>query len=104
MSGFVNAPCYVEGQGIIKCNLSFKNGKITEIGNGKIDNALDLPEGAIVFPAFIDQHTHGALGGDAMDGTIQSLATISNAIPREGTAYFLATTMYVPHLHYPFIC
>lgn len=44
-------------------------------------------------PGFIDVHIHGAGGADAMDATKEALETIAEALPREGTTSFLATTM-----------
>ena len=52
-----------------------------------------MPENAIVLPGFIDQHIHGSGTADAMDGTVEALATIADSIACEGTTAFLATTM-----------
>ena len=93
MSGFVNVPCYIEGQGIVKCSLGFENGVITSLGNGVIDQPIPLPDGAIVLPAFIDRHTHGAGGFDTMDASTTALKNMAAKIASEGTAYFLPTTM-----------
>ena len=95
MQGFKNALIYVERCGIIKTNLAIENGKIVYIGDdeSKITNAYPYVEGQIIVPGFIDQHIHGAGGADAMDGTIEALSTIANAIASEGTTAFLATTM-----------
>lgn len=46
-----------------------------------------------VIPGFIDGHIHGVNGVDVMDATEETLQTISQALPREGTTSFLATTM-----------
>ena len=95
MQGFKNALVYVEGKGIIKTNLAIENGKISYIGDDAslITNTLPYIEGQIIVPGFIDQHIHGAGGSDAMDGTIEALSTIANAVASEGTTTFLATTM-----------
>lgn len=50
-------------------------------------------QGLLALPGFIDIHIHGADGSDFMDGTKQAYANIANALPREGTTAFLATTM-----------
>ena len=49
--------------------------------------------GLYVAPGFIDVHIHGSNGADVMDGTIESLETISCAILKNGTTRFLPTTM-----------
>ncbi len=61
----------------------------------------DLPEGTeiidaqghYVAPGFINIHIHGCGGADAMDGTQESLATMSRLLPRTGVTRFLPTTM-----------
>ncbi len=95
MQGFKNALCYVHGKGVIKTNLGIEKGKIAYIGDDEslITNALPYAHGQIILPGFIDQHIHGAGGADAMDGTVEALSTIANAIASEGTTAFLATTM-----------
>lgn len=45
------------------------------------------------FPGFIDVHIHGAAGHDAMDATPEALDGVADALPKEGTTSFLATTM-----------
>lgn len=95
MKGFKQVKAYVESMGIITTNIGIENGKIAYIGEdaSKITDALPYEEGSIVVPGFIDQHIHGAAGADAMDGTVQALSTIANAVASEGTTGFLATTM-----------
>lgn len=92
MKGFKNANVYVENKGVIKTEVGFSDGVITKIG--KVDcDCFELPEGCVVVPGFIDEHIHGAMGADTMDGTISALETMANALPSEGTVAFLATTM-----------
>ena len=94
MKTFKNATVYVEGEGLKKCNLSF-DAKIQKISRCADKNAdvVELPEGAIVLPGFIDQHIHGAGGSDGMDGTVKDISIIANTIAAEGTTSFLVTTM-----------
>lgn len=56
------------------------------------DEVIDL-EGKYLGPAFIDVHTHGADGADAMDNSEKALRKISKYLAQEGTANFLATTL-----------
>ena len=95
MQGFKNALVYVEEKGIIKTNLGIENGLIKYIGDDEslITSPLAYVEGQVIVPGFIDEHIHGAGGADAMDGTMEALSTIANAVASEGTTTFLATTM-----------
>lgn len=95
MKGFIDANVYVHGKGIIKTNVAVLDGVIKYIGCDKnlIDQPYPYSDDQVVVPGFIDQHIHGANGADAMDGTTDALKTIANAVAKEGTTAFLATTM-----------
>ncbi len=95
MKGFINAKVYLEGQGIVTTNIGFENGKVAYIGDCAcgIEPIAELKADQVIVPGFIDQHIHGAAGSDAMDGTVEALSTIANAVAKEGTVGFLATTM-----------
>ena len=94
MLGFKNVNAYVEGKGFIKTDISVENGLIKEIKSGVVDSEIaSVPESAIVVPGFIDEHIHGAMKSDAMDGNIKDLSNIASAIASEGSTAFLATTM-----------
>ena len=94
MKGFKNAKVYVEGHGVVVCDVAFEKGRITAIGKDlAIDEVIPVKESAVVVPGFIDEHIHGAMGSDGMDGTKKDIATIANAIASEGTTAFLVTTM-----------
>ncbi len=82
---------------------------LLHIGQGKILEVLDVsdtrnlprqsvihePE-TVVAPGFIDLHVHGARGRDLMDGSRESLETVSETLARHGTTSFLATTLSAP--------
>lgn len=98
MKKFCNANVYAEGEGIIRTDVYFDD-KILRVGGcdcGKTEDTAEeilVPEDAVVLPAFIDTHVHGAGGSDAMDGTEESLFTVAKTLAADGTATFLATTM-----------
>lgn len=48
---------------------------------------------AYIVPGFIDQHIHGLMGHDTMDGTILSMQEQSLGLLQEGTTSFFPTTM-----------
>ena len=95
MKGFKQVKAYVEGKGLINTNIGIENGKIAYVGEDEsfITEQFPYKPSATVVPGFIDQHIHGAAGADAMDGTVEALSTIANAVASEGTTGFLATTM-----------
>lgn len=92
MKGFKNSWIITE-DGKIKGNLIIDNGVIKSLGDESADDLMELDDNLIVIPGFIDEHIHGAAGSDAMDGTIEDLKKIANALASEGTTGFLATTM-----------
>ncbi len=92
MKGFINSWIVTE-EGKIKGNLIIEGGKIASLGNESAQGLMELPENYTVIPGFIDEHIHGAMGSDAMDGTFKDLSTIAKALASEGTTGFLATTM-----------
>lgn len=92
IKGFKNVLAIVNNE-IVRTNIIIENGIIKSIGNDIVDGMITLDDNQILAPGFIDEHIHGAGGSDAMDGTIKDLEIISNALVKEGTTAFLATTM-----------
>ncbi|WP_342572997.1 N-acetylglucosamine-6-phosphate deacetylase [Solibacillus sp. FSL K6-1781] len=76
-----------------RVDLYIKNGKIVHrfLANDRTWSING--ESFIAMPGFVDLHIHGAMGGDVMDATQEALQTISEALVKEGTTAFLATTM-----------
>lgn len=58
-----------------------------------VDKHISYSEDHCLIPGMIDLHIHGAAGVDVMDGTPESLTTLCETLPQEGTTTFLATTM-----------
>jgi N-acetylglucosamine-6-phosphate deacetylase len=65
-----------------------------QIGCGKFENIeiIDAQEN-YVSPGFIDIHIHGSAGHDTMDGAVEDIKGISEAIVKNGVTGFLPTTM-----------
>ncbi|SOC37104.1 N-acetylglucosamine-6-phosphate deacetylase [Ureibacillus acetophenoni] len=87
--------CLEDGS-VIRGEMFIENGKISRISQTPIEN-YDGEEfdgkGNLALPGFIDQHIHGAIGADFMDGEYQATERIVHYLPSEGTTSFLATTM-----------
>ncbi|MDE7330009.1 MAG: N-acetylglucosamine-6-phosphate deacetylase [Clostridia bacterium] len=93
MKGFKNAKTYLRGKGIVRVDIGFENGRITEIGEDKNIQPIADTGDCLLVAGFIDEHIHGAGGADTMDGTAEALSIISKTLAKEGTTAFLATTM-----------
>ncbi|KGX91384.1 N-acetylglucosamine-6-phosphate deacetylase [Pontibacillus halophilus JSM 076056 = DSM 19796] len=94
---FKNMTIVQEGGDLIQGDLLVKDGVIE-----KIQTDIDAEthkvfqyegESFTLLPGFIDDHIHGAAGYDVMDATESALSAISQALPKEGTTSYLATTM-----------
>jgi N-acetylglucosamine-6-phosphate deacetylase len=79
--------------------IKIKDQKIVELGSvkqlslqGEFE-VVEFPSNYKAIPGFIDVHIHGADGADTMDATKEALETMAEALPREGTTSFLATTI-----------
>lgn len=57
------------------------------------DGELINAAGCLILPGFIDIHTHGGDGADAMDATPAALERLSTFFARHGVTGFLATTL-----------
>lgn len=88
-------------KGVIKnASVISENGKITQIltqeeaadvsFSGKV---IDAENKLKLLPGFIDGHIHGGYGVDVMDATPETLQTLAEKLPSEGTTSYLATTI-----------
>jgi len=93
---FKDATVYLAGQ--FHQNISFlvEEGKFKKV---QLNTPVDLPSSAIsldgkyVIPGFIDQHIHGSVGCDFMDGEVENNHRIAEYLPSIGVTSFLATTL-----------
>ena len=74
-------------------NVIVKSGKILAVSNHVEGDVVELDPNCTLIPGMIDCHIHGADGADVMDAKPEALSQISQALYREGTTGFLATTM-----------
>lgn len=74
------------------------NGKIESVGN-QPHHSEGLPEGTVIhsgdylIPGMIDIHINGSGGGDAAEGTRDSVEKISRSLAAHGTTAFLPTVI-----------
>ncbi|UVI28826.1 N-acetylglucosamine-6-phosphate deacetylase [Paenibacillus spongiae] len=77
--------------------VTVRNGRIESVHDG--DSCPDSADfeidghGHLLIPGMIDVHIHGAAGHDMMDGTIQSVETVSRECAKSGCTSFLATSV-----------
>lgn len=57
---------------------------------------IDLRDGGLLLPGFIDIHVHGGAGRNVMEGTGDALSAIARHLGRHGVTGFLATTVTAP--------
>jgi len=94
-----NLQVYAEDGKIEKGYIRVVDGIITEVAemtkltsyNGY--EMIKLPDYSKAIPGMIDVHIHGVNGADTMDAKKESLQTMVDSLPAEGTTSFLATTI-----------
>lgn len=85
---------YTENDILSSASLRIKNGVIEQVSSEtSLDAELQFPSNYHLIPGLIDLHVHGIDGCDVMDAEQDALNKMSQALAREGTTAFLATTM-----------
>ncbi|WP_347548239.1 N-acetylglucosamine-6-phosphate deacetylase [Pseudalkalibacillus hwajinpoensis] len=94
-----NITVYAAQETILNGYIEVKNGQIDRIGHfservAKDNETVYTLSGKVsLLPGMIDVHIHGVNGADTMDATIEALDVMTEALPKEGTTSFLATTI-----------
>lgn len=85
---FKNLAVYNEDFKFVKGDICVENGVFSDSSDGEV---LDC-EGLMMIPGLVDVHTHGAIGYEAKDGTLEALEALSRFEGEHGTTAFLPTT------------
>ncbi|ARK29842.1 N-acetylglucosamine-6-phosphate deacetylase [Halalkalibacter krulwichiae] len=94
-----NITIYAEKEIMKDSFIQIKNDKISKVGPmnecPSIESAeiLTFSSDFCLLPGFIDLHIHGVNGADTMDHSFEALSKMAQALPKEGTTSFLATTI-----------
>lgn len=93
--------CIINGKIILKDkivekNLFIEGDKIVKISKDQPQGDIIDAKGLYVSPGFIDVHSHGRAGSDAMYPTFEDIDNISSATLKTGVTSFLPTTMTMP--------
>ena len=59
----------------------------------ELSQTADAGVGPYLIPGLVDLHTHGALGGDHSDGSVEKMREMSLFYAKSGVTSFLATTL-----------
>lgn len=95
---FINAKVVTDEFKIEELDVRVENGKFTSLAKAgtleaKKDEEIIDVESHVIAPGMLDNHVHGAMGKDVMDGSFDSLDTISRYLASKGVTSFLPTTM-----------
>lgn len=97
MKAIINGTLILENETLENSYIRFDDcvrayGPMKEYSAEEGDEILDA-NGSYVSPGFVDIHIHGFAGADSMDGDVEALKIISNAVRKNGVTSYLATTM-----------
>ena len=82
---------------IEKATIKISGKKIEYVGNYNNEKSdIEVSDGDIMIPGFIDQHTHGGYGFDVMDANAEGLKKFISNAAQEGITSILPTTMTMP--------
>lgn len=101
MRGFRDAVVWTEKGFVDSCSFYVDGGRISRMYSQANDADLAEFEGVAmtslkgkrVIPGFIDQHLHGSMGVDFMDGDVRGNQMLGTYLPSLGVTAFLATTL-----------
>jgi N-acetylglucosamine-6-phosphate deacetylase len=94
MSSTITARWLLRGNELLEYPLvTIQDGYITSIVIRERGQAADSYPEALLVPAYINIHVHGAVGHDVMEGTPQALQAVGTALANHGVGGFYPTTV-----------
>ncbi|MGA3223080.1 MAG: N-acetylglucosamine-6-phosphate deacetylase [Acidobacteriaceae bacterium] len=94
MTSTITARQLLRGNEIVEYPLiTVEDGRITSILRRDRDDAGDSYPGAILVPAYVNIHVHGAVGHDVMEGTPEALHAVGAALAGHGVGAYYPTTV-----------
>jgi N-acetylglucosamine-6-phosphate deacetylase len=94
MTSTITARQLLRGNEIVEYPLiTVDDGRITSIVRRDRDDAADSYPGAMLVPAYVNIHVHGAVGHDVMEGTPEALHAVGAALAGHGVGAYYPTTV-----------
>jgi N-acetylglucosamine-6-phosphate deacetylase len=94
MTSTLTAGQLLRGNEIVEYPLiTVDDGRITSILSRDRDDAGDSYPGAMLVPAYVNIHVHGAVGHDVMEGTPEALHAVGAALAGHGVGAYYPTTV-----------
>ncbi len=98
MTSTITARQLLRGNEIVEYPLiTVDDGRITSILSRDRDDAGDSYPGAMLVPAYVNIHVHGAVGHDVMEGTPEALHAVGAALAGHGVGGVLPHNRYLIH-------
>lgn len=99
---FINAEVFVDGK-FQRVDFEVKDDKFTIIENNlssdNKDDCIDC-EGKLILPGFVDIHSHGCIGYDFINASVDEIEKMCEFYASNGITSILATTMTInPEIH-----
>ncbi len=91
-----NGLVFTEKAGFEQIDIRIENGRIAELGRNLRGNDIIDAVGLYVVPGFVDIHTHGAVGCDFCDASVDGLKAIVAYERSVGVTSFCPTSMTFP--------
>jgi N-acetylglucosamine-6-phosphate deacetylase len=94
MTSTITARQLLRGNEVVEYpQITIDDGRITSILGRDRDTAGDSYPGAMLVPAYVNIHVHGAVGHDVMEGTPQALHAVGAALAGHGVGAYYPTTV-----------
>ncbi len=94
MNTTITARRLLRGNGIVEYpEVAVEGGHITSITSRERGGARDSYPDALLVPAYLNIHVHGAVGHDVMEGTPEALQAIGAALAGHGVGAYYPTTV-----------